>query len=142
MHEHEALVRRAWAAYDRGDVEEFGACLAPDWREYDADGDSITLADVVPGMRAQRVAFPDKHTEVQHVIREGDVIVTRTTTTATHTGKYFDLEPTGKSLRSHEISIHRIVRGRIAETFQETGASGFYTQLTGRPAPEPTDNFA
>ena len=142
MHENEALVRRAWVAYDRGDEKEFGACLAPDWREYDADGDSITLADVVPGMLAQRVAFPDKHTEVQQVIREGNLVVTRSTTTATHTGKYFDLEPTGKQLRSHEISIHRIVNGRIAETFQETGASGFYTQLSGRPSPNPTDNFA
>ena len=74
MPENEALVRRAWAAYDRGDEKVFGACLAPDWREYDADGDSTTLADVVPGMLAQRVAFPDKHTEVQQVIREGDLV--------------------------------------------------------------------
>ena len=27
------LLRRAWAAYDRFDVEMFGACLADDWRE-------------------------------------------------------------------------------------------------------------
>ncbi len=28
-----ALLRRAWAAYDRGDEEEFSSCLTPDWKE-------------------------------------------------------------------------------------------------------------
>jgi len=95
MHQHEALVRRAWAACDRGDEKAF--------------------------RRLPRA---------------------RLATTATHTGKCFDLEPTGKTLRSHEISIHRIAGGRIAETFQETATAGFYMQLTGRPSPQPTDNFA
>ncbi|HEY0492028.1 MAG TPA: ester cyclase [Candidatus Dormibacteraeota bacterium] len=141
MEENEALVRRAWAAYDRGDEAEFGACLSPRWREYDAEGDSIALVDIVPGMKASRVAFPDKHTEIQQVVCEGNIVVTRTTTTATHTGRYYDIAPTGKRLRSHEISIHRIEGGLIAETFQETGTAGFYMQLTGRPAPSQTDNI-
>jgi predicted ester cyclase len=141
MNDPEALVRRAWAAYDRGDVDAFADCLAPDWKEVDADGDSVTLADVIPGMHAARLAFPDRHTEIQQVIREGDIVVTRTTTSATHTGPYFDLAPTGKRLRSHEVSIHRVVDGRIAETFQETGADGFYMQLAGRAAPQRTDNI-
>lgn len=142
MNKNEELVRRAWAAYDRGDEAGFAACLSPDWREYDAEGDSIGLADCIPGMRATRVAFPDKQTEIQQVIKEGDIVVTRSTTTATHTGKYFDLEPTGKKVRVHEISIHRIANGLIAETFQETGTTaGFYTQISGRQAPEPTDNI-
>lgn len=141
MNKNEEVVRRAWGAYDRGDEAGFASCLAPEWREFDSDGDSIRLEDILPGMRASRLAFPDKHTEIQQVVNEGDVVVTRTSTTATHTGKYFDLEPSGKKVRSHEISIHRVAKGLIVETFQETGAVGFYMQISGRQAPEQTDNI-
>ena len=34
--ENVELLRRAWAAYDVGDIEGFAACLTDDWREYDS----------------------------------------------------------------------------------------------------------
>jgi predicted ester cyclase len=87
-------------------------------------------------MDAQRRAFPDKHTEIVQELVEGDLLAQRTITIATHTGRYFDLEPTGRTVRLHEINIHRMVGARIAETWIAVSApGGFYKQLSGRDAP-------
>lgn len=140
---NKAVVARAWAAYDRGDADGFAACLSPDWREHDwAGGDGTTLADEREAMAQHRVAFPDKHTVVTLAIAEGDWVSARSRTTATHTGPYFDLQPTGTSVRLNEISLHRIVDGRIAETWALIDGPGFYEQISGRHAPEQTDNMA
>lgn len=56
--------------------------------------------------------------------------------TATHTGRYLDVEPTGKQVRIVEMMIHRMRDGRIAESWEVTYGAGFYEQLTGRPAPK------
>ena len=92
-------------------------------------------------MRRHRIAFPDKRTEIHQLVAEGDLVVAYSTTRATHTGPYFDLEPTGKQVVIREFSMHRIVEGRIAETWVVDEGGGFYWQLTGRDAPQATDNM-
>lgn len=136
------LLRRAWAAYDRGDVEGFAACLADDWREHDAAGRATsTLEDERPTMKLHRSAFPDKHTEIHLIVADDETVACHCTVTATHTGKYFDLEPTGRQLIVHEMMFNRVRDGRIAETWAMTADAGFYTQLTGREAPDTVDNL-
>ena len=61
-------------------------------------------------------------------------------TKATHIGRYFDLDPTGKILEVHEVIFNRMSGGRIAETWQVTGSPGLYLQLTGRRALGLADN--
>lgn len=80
------LLRRAWAAYDHGDIDAFSACLTDDWREYDLLGQSEGVQEGFTSMDAHRIAFPDKSTEIVDIIAEGDFVVTNTITRATHTG--------------------------------------------------------
>jgi predicted ester cyclase len=138
---NKAVVVRAWAAYSAGDETAFEACLTDDWREYDGAGNETTLDDERPAMAIQRIAFPDKQTEVEAIIAEGDLVSVMTHTTATHLGVYFDAAPSGRRVRVHEISLHRLRDGRIAQTWAETDGPGFYQQLTGRPSPGATDNM-
>ena len=134
--EHKAIGRRAWAAYDKGDAVAFAACVTPDWREHNGEGHVSTLDDMRGLMEAQRRAFPDKRTQIVQELVEGDLLAHRTITTATHTGRYFDLDPTGRTLLLHEINIHRIVGARIAETWIAVSQpGGFYKQLSGRDRP-------
>ncbi len=65
------LLKRAWAADDRGDEEEFAACLTPDWKEYGGPNVSSygTLEIERQTMREHRIAFPDKHTEIHRSSR-------------------------------------------------------------------------
>ena len=142
LEENKELVRRSWAAYDSGDEETFRALLTDDWVEWDGAGNSVTLDEVLESMRLQRESFPDKHTEIDIMVAEGDLVVARSTTRATHQGPYLDLEPTGGEVVVYEISIHRIADGKIAETWEQSGPAGFYEQLTGSKAPAQADNMS
>lgn len=135
------LLRRAWAAYNRGDEVAFAACLTEDWREYGPGGESATLEDERPTMELHRSAFPDKHAEFHRIVADEDTVACYLTVSATHSGKYFDAEPTGKRVLVHEMMFNRVVDGRVAETWAMTAGPGFYEQITGREAPEALDNL-
>jgi predicted ester cyclase len=122
-------------------VDRFASCLTDDWREYDAQDSVGTLEDERNTMAAHRVAFPDKHTEIHRVVADGDLVACHCTTTATHTGVYLGLEPTGKTVTVYEMMFNRVRDGRLAETWAVTEGGGFYEQLTGRPAPQRLDNM-
>ena len=139
--ESAALLRRAWAAYDRGDEEGFAACLSEDWHEHLPNGEIATFADERKTMAVHRVAFPDKHTEILHLVASGGMVACHCTTSAVHQGVYFDVAPTGNHVSVDEMMFNRIVDGLIAETWVITAGPGFYRQLTGREAPEDVDNI-
>ena len=143
-HRNAQLLRRAWAAYDRGDIEGFASCLTDDWREYGPEGEAGgfgTLADERPTMDAHRLAFPDKHTEILQIVADDEIVGCICTVSATHTGRYFDLEPTGRRLVVQEMMFNRVRDGRLATTWAMTAGPGFYEQLTGRQAPGAVDNL-
>lgn len=138
------LVRRAWATYNRGDFEAFASCLTDDWREYGPGGPDAgfgTLEDERETMEQHRVAFPDKHTEIHWIVAADDTVACFCTVSATHTGQYYDLEPTGKRVAVHEMMFNRVRDGRLAETCAMTEGAGFYQQIAGREAPGHVDNI-
>jgi predicted ester cyclase len=139
-----ALLRRAWAAYDRGDEEAFAACLTPDWKEYDSPNASSygTLEDERRTMRAHRIAFPDKHTEIYMILADENIVACFCTVRATHSGKYLDVEPTGKTVAVHEMMFNRVRDGKLWETYAIATGPGFYEQITGEDIPEQLDNLA
>jgi predicted ester cyclase len=139
--ENAALLRRAWAAYDRGDVEGFAECLTDDWREHLPTEEVSTLEDERRTMAVHRIAFPDKHTEILRMVVDDEMVACHCTTTAVHRGRYFDLEPTGARVSVDEMMFNRIQDGKIAETWVITAGAGFYRQLTGTEAPEDVDNM-
>ena len=130
-----ALLRRAWAAYDSGDVDAFAACITDDWLLHVPSGESASLPDERKTMAIHREAFPNKHTVIHHMV------ACHCTTAATHTGRYLDLPPTGQHVEVDEMMFNRIEDGRIAETWTITAGDGFYKQLTGRGAPDDLDNM-
>ena len=143
-HPNAQLLRRAWAAYSRGDIEAFASCLTDDWREYGPEGEAggfVTLEDERPTMEAHKLAFPDKRTEILQIVADDEMVGCICTVSATHTGRYFDVQPTGKRLVVHEMMFNRVRGGRVATTWAMTAGPGFYEQLTGRQAPEAVDNL-
>ena len=139
-----ALLKRAWAAYDKGDEEEFAACLTPDWKEYGSPNASSygTLEDERRTMREHRIAFPDKHTEIHMILADENIVACFCTVHATHSGKYLDAEPTGKIVTVHEMMFNRVRDGKICETYAMGAGMGFYEQITGKEIPEQLDNLA
>jgi predicted ester cyclase len=136
-----ALLRRAWAAYDKGDADAFAECLTDSWHEHRPSGEVSTLADERKTMAIHREAFPDKHTVIHQLVAADDLVAANCTTYATHTGPYIDLVPTGQHVEVDEMMFNRIEDGLIAETWVITAGDGFYRQLTGRSAPDDLDNM-
>jgi predicted ester cyclase len=92
-------------------------------------------------MELHRLAFPDKHTEIHSIVADDATVACHCTATATHTGTYLDLEPTGKRVIAYEMMFNRVRNGRPAETWAMTDGDGFYEQIAGRSPPEGLDNL-
>jgi len=84
--------------------------------------------------------FPDWHESIEDIIAEGDKVWYRVKITGTHTGEYrgylplfgkkkIRLAPTGKKFTIMEVSIKRIVNGKIVESWAVEDSLDFYKQL-------------
>ena len=97
--------------------------------------------DVTPGparyketASAYFTAFPDVRVTVEFQIAEGDMVVTRWKSHATHTGSLFGMPATNKSSTVTGITIYRIAGGKIVETWTNFDALGMMQQLGVVPA--------
>ena len=77
--------------------------------------------------------FPDVHASVQDLIADGDKVIERTQTSATHTGGFNGIPATGKQVGWTEIHIYRLVDGKIAEQWSEIDLLGLLVQLGAIP---------
>ena len=64
-------------------------------------------------MSAYAVGFPDFHVTIEDMVAEGDKVGIRTTNRATNTGSFMGMPPTGKKTEVPQMSIFRIVNGKI-----------------------------
>lgn len=80
-----------------------------------------------------RAAFPDFQMTFEEIIIKGDKVVTRWTTTGTHTGNlnmpFVNLPPTGKKVSLSGISIGRIENRKTIEEIVVFNALEMYQQL-------------
>jgi steroid delta-isomerase-like uncharacterized protein len=76
-----------------------------------------------------RAAFPDLHMAIDLQIAEGDKVVNRWTTRATHRGNLMGIPPTGKQVTVTGTHIARIVGGKIVEEWGNMDALGMMQQL-------------
>ena len=74
-------------------------------------------------------AFPDTHWTVEDQIAEGDKVVTRWTSTGTHTDELMGIPATGKEVSVTGIGIERIDGGQIVETWGEWDRLDMFQQL-------------
>jgi predicted ester cyclase len=94
----------------------------PDFVLHDWTGDSPGLGEAKKGVADTRAAFPDWHEELLNVVAEGNIVVTRSLSTGTQKGDIAAIpgyEPAvpanGKFQQFPEMSVHRLVNGKIAE---------------------------
>ena len=83
-------------------------------------------------------AFPDLRLTIEDMVAEGDEVVTRWTSHATHTGNFIGIPPTGKSASITGITINCIVEGKSVETWTNFDMLGLLQQLGVVPAPGQT----
>ena len=80
-------------------------------------------------------AFPDLKVTSDFLVAEGDEVVNRWTTTATHSGELMGIPATGKRIKMTGIDIFRVAGGKIAELWTEADQMGLMQQLGVVPPP-------
>ena len=75
-------------------------------------------------------AFPDWIERVVDIIADGDRVVTRYISTGTHKGEFQGIAATGREVTISEVSIHRVLNGKIAEQWGFPDGLSHIQQLT------------
>lgn len=134
IEENKNIVRRYQEAYKNNDLEALDEVLAVD----------VITPKMMPGVPSglegakavhQRslIGMPDFHTEIDDLIAEEDKVVARVTMTGTHTGDFWGLPATGKSVKFTGIYIARIKAGKIVEHWGEEDGISLMQQLRFMP---------
>ena len=82
-----------------------------------------------------REGFPDVVSTIEDLIAEGDKVVARWRSRATHRGEYMGVSPTGREVEFTGISVYRIEGGRIAESWNSEDQLGLMRQISAVPEP-------
>ena len=73
---------------------------------------------------------------IDEFVVQGDKVVNRWTGTATHTGNFFGIPPTGKQVTVEGITIHQIADGRIVADWSQSDQLSLMQQLGVAPGPQ------
>jgi predicted ester cyclase len=128
--ENKALVRKEQEELwnHTGNLDAAQEIFAPDY----ADAARQEAADF-------RRSFPDVVSTIEDLIAEGDKVVARWKSRATHLGEYMGVSPTGRGVEFTGISVYRVEGGRIAESWNSEDQLGLMRQIGAVPEPEQSE---
>lgn len=121
--------------YVDGDADALLACLSDDWVIHDVDGGTSSRSDLAEITRLHAEAFPEKSVAFLHEVVGADHVAHHVIFTLVHSGRYHDLEPTGREFQLEEMIFHRMDGALIGESWRMINPAGAYAALTGEPAP-------
>ena len=113
LEENKAIVRRFIDIYNQQNFELLDDLVAANYVDHTNQirGREGLKQMMIMGSKA----FPDWHETIEDIIAEGDKVWVLLTYTATHTGEWLGLAPTGNKITTMNVDIYRIVNGKIAE---------------------------
>src|SRR5919112_6865402 len=86
-----------------------------------------------------RRGFPDVISTIEDLIAEGDKVVARWRSRATHRGNYMGIAPSGKEVEFTGISVYRIEGDRIDMSWNIEDQLGLLRQIGAFPEPEQSE---
>ena len=129
LEENKAVVRRMFEAINKQDLASLDELMAPDFilhmHAQQARGWEVNRQVIEDEIRA----FPDLHVAIEDNLAEGDKVCVRLQETATHTGEYHGLAPTGNKLTYTVVAIWQIIEGKIVEGWITYDQLDFLKQL-------------
>src|SRR5262245_21296273 len=78
-------------------------------------------------------AFPDVHVDVQSLVAEGDIVVTRCLVKGTHKGPFNGIPPTAKKIEFTEMHMYQLRDGKIIEQWSNVDFLAILTQIGAVP---------
>lgn len=116
--------------FTKGDLTAVDDYLAEDYVDHDPPFGTPGGREGMRGAAAMfREAFPDWHTEIGHLIAEGDLVCERFTASGVQRGTVMGVPPAGGTVTLPGIQIFRISGGRITERWGQLDELGLLRQL-------------
>ena len=81
-------------------------------------------------------AFPYHRVTVENITAEGEYVSVLHTHTATHTGPFMNLAPTGKTAVVNGLELFRLQNGKIVEFWRKDDDVSLLMQLGAIPTPQ------
>lgn len=110
--QNKATARKIMAAFDAGDVAAFSRCVSPTLKEntpfppsFPADLSDFEKDKMI--LAGYHEAFPNVHTEILHIVAEGDIVIVHSVFTAVNSGSFFGMPATNKTVHVEQTDIMR-----------------------------------
>lgn len=120
-------IARKWAdeVINKRNLDAITEFYAADYVHHGPEGAELRGLQEVRAFAASILnASNDRHAVVDQQIAEGDLVVTRFTSSGRHTGTFRGVEPSGGIWTTEGICISRIQEGKIAEDWEIVHVSG------------------
>ena len=116
-----------------GDWESVDILISDDF-QYEADGrPAIGKQEYIGFMKnVLSNAFTDMDMNFLHVIAEGDLVSVDYTNEMKHTGEFFGIPATQKSVIASGQFIREVKNGKVTAEWQTTNMAGLMKQLTAK----------
>lgn len=130
-----ALVRKFYEeVINKKNVKAFDELCSPDFVDHTAaPGQAPDLQGMKDGFAMFYNAFPDQVVNIEEIVAEKDIVVTRFSVTGTHKGEIMGAAPTGKKVTFHAIDMIRIRDGKAAEAWHQGDDMMVMMQLGVKP---------
>ncbi len=136
--ENEAIVRRyVEEAFNQGNLAVIDELFAPDYVNHGSiPGQPVQDREGMKRVeQVTRAALPDIRFQLDHVVASGDLVAHHWTATATHTGTFLGIPPTGRRFTAAGMVFTRIQDGKIAEQWRIVDVFGMLQQLGATAGP-------
>lgn len=128
-----AVARSFYSLINGGNVEQWKAIFAPNWKAHPpmpSAPDQVTGYQQVVG--AFRAGVPNLVVKQIEVITNDDVVAVRSKVVGNNTQKLFGQAATNRKMEFTAMDIHRIVDGKIVETWHVEDFLSMNKQLSGK----------
>jgi len=145
IEQNKAMARR-WSEelWGKGNLAVADEIIAPDYVRHDL-GDPFPARgpeDVKRIVTMLRTMLPDLRIQIEAMVAEDDMVVSRYTTTATDTRGYMGKPPTGRTIRTSAMQMFRFANGKIVESWAARDDLGVPVQLGHLPPMGPPKDVA
>jgi steroid delta-isomerase-like uncharacterized protein len=127
--------------WNKGNLEKMDEFYSADIvRHFLPNGSEIKgLDELRDRVREHRKAFPDWTEKIELIVAEGDFVTIHFSSTGTNEGSFMGNPPTGQQIHTNDMSIYRIVDGKIVEHWLLPDLFGLNQQLglISQSAPSP-----
>jgi steroid delta-isomerase-like uncharacterized protein len=124
--------------FEQGDEAAIDELVADGFIPHSWGSDAQGRDAVKQAIGRAKAGLTDPKLTIDDVIAEGDKVAVRVSSTATQSGPFMGLPPSGKSYAIEEIHIFRIEDGKVAEHWHQGDWLGMLRQLGALPGPGPS----